>query len=255
MSFDRRQKILDLLKQKGAISLKELEKIFTDVSSMTLRRDLEFFEKSGEAVRMKGGIRYIKSLPGVGREDLYDLRLAKNSEAKNKLSHIALEYIEAGRSIFLDSGTTSLALAKLLPDIHLSILTSGPNVALEISKKYAPMVYLIGGMLNRETLSVSGMQAIDFIENTNFDLAFMVSSAFSVENGFTCGNYQEGELKRRVMQKAKKRIVMVDASKFEKSMPFTFASLEDVDVLITEREPEPHILSAAREKNVLVRWK
>ena len=254
MSFERRQKILELLRQKGAVSLKELEKIFTQVSSMTLRRDLEYFETAGEAVRIKGGIRYIKSLPGVGREDLYEQRLSQNQEPKSVIARIAADYICAGRSIFLDSGTTLMALAKSLPDVHLSILTSAPNIALEISKRYAPTVNLIGGLINRETLSVSGMQAMDFVEHLNFDLAVMAPSAFTVDTGFTCGNYSECELKKRIIKKAKQTIMLADSSKFGHTMPFTFSSLGDIDILITETKPSEEILKAALEHNVLVRW-
>lgn len=255
MSFERRQKILELLRQKGAVSLKELEKIFTEVSSMTLRRDLEYFETVGEAVRIKGGIRYIKSLPGAGREDLYEQRLAQNQEAKNGIARIAAGYISAGRSIFLDSGTTLMTLAKGLPDIHLSILTSAPNIALEISKRYAPTVNLIGGLVNRETLSVSGMQSMDFVEHLNFDLAVMAPSAFTVDTGFTCGNYSECELKKRIIKKAKQTIMLVDSSKFGHTMPFTFALLEEIDILITEKEPSEELRNAAQKQNVEVRWK
>lgn len=254
MSFERRQKILELLRQKGVLSLKELEKIFTEVSSMTLRRDLEYFETAGEAVRIRGGIRYIKSLPGAGREDLYEQRLAQNQEAKNRIARIASDYISAGRSIFLDSGTTLMALAKSLPDIHLSILTSAPNIALEISKRYAPTVNLIGGLVNRETLSVSGMQSMDFVEHLNFDLAVMAPSAFTVDTGFTCGNYSECELKKRIIKKAKQTVMLVDSSKIGHTMPFTFARLEEIDVLVTEQEPSEELLTAAQSKDVTVRW-
>ena len=221
---------------------------------MTLRRDLEYFENAGEAVRIKGGIRYIKSLPGAGREDLYEQRLSQNQESKNHIARIASDYISAGRSIFLDSGTTLMTLAKNLPDIHLSILTSAPNIALEISKRYAPSVNLIGGLVNRETLSVSGMQSIDFVEHLNFDLAVMAPSAFTVDAGFTCGNYSECELKKRIVKKAKKTIMLADSSKFGHIMPFTFAMLEAVDILITEKEPPAELLQAAQAQNVEIRW-
>lgn len=111
MSFDRREKILELLRKKGIVMLKELEQQFPDVSSMTLRRDLEFFENLGEAVRIRGGARYIKTM-GAEQEDVYALRAVKNQEAKEKISKIALRYIETGRSIFVDSGTTGMCFAR-----------------------------------------------------------------------------------------------------------------------------------------------
>ena len=147
-----------------------------------------------------------------------------------------------------------MMLARQIPDLDLSILTSAPNVALEVSKRYKPNVTLIGGLINRSTLSVSGPQSLEFIAHLNFDFAFMVASAFSQENGCTCGNYSECELKRNIIAKAKKTIMLVDASKFGKSMPFTFATLDQIDLLITDQRPSDEIMDSATQNQVTVLW-
>ncbi len=250
MSFNRREKILELLREQDTIMLKDLEKRFPDVSSMTLRRDLEFFEKIGEAIRIRGGARHIKSL-GV-QEDLYALRAVKNPAAKERIARLAVEYVETGRSIFMDSGSTGMSFARALPDLNLSILTGAPNVAMEVSKRYKPSVTLIGGLINRNTLSASGTQSIQFIQNLNFDMAFLVASAFSPDTGFTCGNSDECELKRAIAAKARRTILLVDSSKFGKSMPHTFATLDDIDVLITETRPDDAIMKLAKQSNTTV---
>ncbi|MBR3844123.1 MAG: DeoR/GlpR transcriptional regulator [Clostridia bacterium] len=250
MSFNRREKILESLREQDTIMLKDLEKQFPEVSSMTLRRDLEFFEKIGEAVRIRGGARHIKSL-GT-QEDLYALRAVKNPIAKERIAHLAADYAETGRSIFIDSGSTGMSFARALTDINLSILTCAPNVAMEVSKRYKPNVTMIGGVINRNTLSVSGSQSIQFIQSLNFDIAFLVASAFSPENGFTCGNADECELKRAIAAKARRTILMVDSSKFGKSMPYTFANMTDVDILVTDIRPDETVLTLAKETNTKV---
>lgn len=250
MSFNRREKILELLREQDTIMLKDLEKQFSNVSSMTLRRDLEFFEKIGEAVRIRGGARHIKSL-GI-QEDLYALRAIKNPAAKEKIAHLALNYVETGRSIYLDSGSTGMSVARVLPDMNLCILTGAPNVAMEVSKRYKITVNMIGGLINRNTLSASGAQSLQFIQNLNFDVALLVASAFSPDTGFTCGNAEECELKRAIAAKARRTIMMVDSSKFGKSMPYTFATLDDVDLLITETKPEDLVMKLAKQSNTTV---
>lgn len=250
MSFNRREKILELLREQDTIMLKDLEKLFPAVSSMTLRRDLEFFEKIGEAVRIRGGARHIKSL-GI-QEDLYALRAIKNPAAKEKIARLAVEYVETGRSIYLDSGSTGMSVARALPDMNLCILTGAPNVAMEVSKRYKINVNMIGGLINRNTLSASGAQSLQFIQNLNFDVALLVASAFSPDTGFTCGNAEECELKRAIAAKAHRTILMVDSSKFGKSMPYTFATLDDIDVLITEEKPDDGILKLAKQSNTKV---
>lgn len=252
MTEDRREKIISLLRENGEISLRELEELFSDVSSMTLRRDLAYFESLGDVVRIKGGAKYLR---GYERsEDNFELRKIINKTAKDQIAEIAALYADTGRSIFIDSGTTAMCLAKKLPDTNLSVFTSGPNVAVELSKKISPSISLTGGLLNRANLSVSGPQAIQFIDELNIDTAFLAASAYSSEAGFTCGNFNECELKKRIVKKSKKIILLIDSSKFNKSMPFTFAGMDEIDLMITEKCPEADILNSGKLCNVEIRW-
>lgn len=250
--LQRREKILEVLREQGTVTLRQLQEMFPDYSSMTLRRDLEFFENMGEAERIRGGAKLVvKPNPS---EDIYEIREIKNKTAKEYMASLAVPYVETGRSVFLDSGTTCMCLAGMLPDTELYILTSGPNIAVEVSTKFKPTVTLIGGQINRQTLSVSGEQSAAFIKNFNIDVAFIVASAFSVEDGFTSGNAAECELKKAIIAKAKRTIVLADSTKIGKSMPYTFAGLEDISLLITEKEPSPEVLAAAKEKGAEIIW-
>lgn len=253
--MDRKQRILELLHKKNTLYLKELEVEFPEVSAMTLRRDLSSLEEMGEAVRIKGGVRSVRSFGAGRQEDVYELRLGQNAESKAKIAKLAQSFIETGRSIYMDSGTTMLALARTLPDTNLSILTSCPHVALTVIKKYLPTVNLIGGQLNRLNSTISGMQAMDFVKGYNFDVAFLVPSAFSLEKGLSCGNDAECELKKYIINNASLKIALVDSSKFGKSMPFTFSSFEDINVLITDEKPSDEILDFSKEKGISVIWK
>ncbi len=252
--MDRKQRILELLDQKNTLYLRELETEFPEVSTMTLRRDLSGLEAMGQAIRIKGGVRSVKSLEGGRQEDVYDRRLAVNAEAKAKIAALAVPFIETGRSIFMDSGTTMLALARLLPDTNLSILTSCPHVALTVLKKYLPTVNIIGGQLNRLNATVCGSQAMDFVKGYNFDVAFVVPSAFSLENGLSCGNDSECELKRYIIQNASMKIALVDSGKFGKSMPFTFASFSEIQILITDTKPEEDVMRFAETHDIKIIW-
>ena len=252
--MDRKQRILELLDQKNTLYLRELETEFPEVSTMTLRRDLSGLEAMGQAIRIKGGVRSVKRLEDGRQEDVYDRRLAVNAEAKAKIAALAVPFIETGRSIFMDSGTTMLALARLLPDTNLSILTSCPHVALTVLKKYLPTVNIIGGQLNRLNATVCGSQAMDFVKGYNFDVAFVVPSAFSLENGLSCGNDSECELKRYIIQNASMKIALVDSGKFGKSMPFTFASFSEIQILITDTKPEEDVMRFAETHDIKIIW-
>ncbi len=240
-----------MLQVKPYVSLHELEEAFPNVSGMTLRRDIEYFENIGEAIKVRGGARSMKFIT-TSMEDAFSLRLNSNLTAKEKIASAALNYIETGRSIFLDSGTTILKMASIMPDERLSILTTGPNIALELVKKSLPIINLVGGMINRDNISISGSQAISFIENINIDTAFLVPSGFSIDSGFTSGNYSECELKSYICEKARRVIILADTSKLDKNLPYTFAKLSAVDTIITNGTVSPEFAAAAKEAGVKI---
>lgn len=233
MNTFRRATIRELLQSKPFVSLRELEKTFPDVSSMTLRRDIEYFEKQGEAIKVRGGARSMKFIT-TSMEDSFKQRLSENTVAKDKIARCAISMIETGRSMFFDSGTTMLRMAELLPDERLTITTTGPNIALELLNKTLPIINLVGGMVNRDNISISGTPALEFLDSINIDIAFIVPSGMSGKNGLTSGNYSECELKKLVVQKARRIIALMDTSKLDKSLPYTFCGIEDLDTIITD---------------------
>ena len=100
--------------------------------------------------------------------------------------------------------------------------------------------------------SVSGINSASFIKEVNIDIAFMATSGFSIENGFTSGTYTECEIKKEVVNRARKTIVLMDSGKVNKIMPFTYAYMEDIDVLVTDGEMSEEVLNEAKRRNVTV---
>lgn len=251
LNSNRRETINSYIQENGTIKLKDLENIFPNLSSMTLRRDLEFLEKNGNIIRIRGGAKSLNSFP-KSKEDVYSQRAMENISAKVKIAKKALEYIGSRRSIYLDSGTTMMCFARELPDEDLSILTSGPSIGLEILKNNRPSVTILGGRISRNTLSASGSNSLGFLKEVNIDIAFMAASGFSLEHGFTSGDYYECELKKAVIKKAGKVIMLMDVSKINKNMLFTFATLKDIDVLISDDELDDTINKAAAKHGVKI---
>ena len=246
MNSSRRAAIKEMLTEKPFVSLKELEDAFPNVSSMTLRRDIEYFEQHGDAIKVRGGARSMKFIT-TSMEDSFHQRLGENTTAKERIAGKAISMIEPGHSLFLDSGTTMLRLAEMLPDERNNIITTGPNIALELIKKSQPIVNLVGGMINRDNVSISGNQALAFLDSINIDLAFICPSGFSLKDGFTSGNYPECELKRLVVGKARKVVVLMDRSKLDRTLPYTFCHLDRVQTIITD-EPLPDDVAAAADE-------
>lgn len=249
---DRQKKILDLLNQTGEIHLKSLSEQFPEFSVMTLRRDLSFLEGKGYLVRTHGGAVSRDQFKRTGEEDAYSMRSRENRDAKAAIAQKAVPYVERGRAIYLDAGSTIMQLAKLLKDDSYTIITSAVNTALELVKRPHVSVFVTGGIVNANTLSCSGPSSLDILSQVNIDLAFMSASGFSIERGFTVSNMNECALKRAVVKKANKVFLLMDTGKFNKDLAFTFAGLEDVDYLISE---DPSQLTNGQTEKIFIEKK
>lgn len=241
------------IQKKEEVKLSELERMMPDVSAMTLRRDLSELEKKGEIIRIRGGARSIKSLSKrMIKEDIYSRRMEENPEGKKIIGQKATILLNEGENIYIDSGTTAMCFAEKVPDISLAVLTGAPNVALELTRHKKIEITMIGGHLSRENFSVTGIVGVEFVRNTNINTAFICTSGFSLESGFTSGNLNECEIKKAVISKAERVVLLMDATKVDKRHMFTFASLDDIDVIVTDRELPAHLLSEIKQRDIKI---
>lgn len=253
MSRERHQKILEILAEKGEVQLQQLQNILPEVSLMTLRRDLISLENGGYLIRTHGGAVSTKKVAVVsGEEDAYARRAVENIEAKLKIAEKAVHLVERGRSMYFDAGSTVMCLANQLSDGDYTIVTSGANIALELLKKQGNSVIMLGGLINLNTLSVSGPNAMAMLDTVNIDIAFMSASGFSLENGLTVSNVYESELKRKVVSRSRKTVLLLDTAKINKNMTFTYANFEDIDVLVAEKELPPEIMREAEKYGIQI---
>ena len=249
---ERQEKIKTIIDENGEAKFSELEELFPDYCSMTIRRDLEKLETLGEVVRTRSGAMSIAHLSRL-IEPLYSERARENVAEKGEIAKKAYEFVSQGCSIFLDTGTTLTAFAKLLTKDKLFIVTTAPNIALECIKNPDISVFMTGGQLSSGNLSASGVNALSFLDQINIDIAFMAASGVTLQTGFTCGNYDEGRIKKRAIEKAAKTVMLMDSSKHGKSLPFTFAALSDIDVLITDSKIKDGFLEEIKKIGVDIR--
>lgn len=251
MYNERREQIRALLLSKPFVSLKELEEMFPDVSGMTLRRDIEYFEREHEAIKVRGGARSMKFIT-TQTDDSITARLKENIHSKDSITARAAEFLETGRSIFIDSGSTLQRIVAYVPNERFTFTTTDPVSALELCKIGLPIVNVVGGRLDRDNQTITGSQATRFLSDINIDIALLSPSGLSARSGFTVGNYSECELKRLVVEKARLVILLMDASKIDKSLPYTFCTFENIDVLITSSVLPEELATQAKENNVRV---
>ena len=233
MNIERIEVIRDLVAKEGKVTLEGLTERFPNVSSMTLRRDLTFLENRGEVLRVRGGAVSVSEVAKVTELGL-NSRSFQNAELKKQISEKAIKYIEPNVSVFIDSGSTMLAFVKRLPDLYYNVITNGLSVALELCRRNMPNVTLLGGSVSHQNLSTSGGFSSEMLSRVNIEIAFVAATAFEEGAGFTCGSPTENELKRFVMQSARKKILLLDSSKVGRAMPYTFARAEDADLIVSD---------------------
>jgi DeoR family transcriptional regulator of aga operon len=151
---------------------------------MTLRTDLKALDQTRKIVRVHGGAKSVNTV--IGTDGLLGLRTARNTEAKELIAQKAVRLLRANTAFYLDSGSTTTALARLVPDDSYLIFTNSISCATELSKLKVPRVTMPGGVLNYYSMSLCGSQSIQAIQKTNFDLMFLGVTSYSDELGFSC---------------------------------------------------------------------
>ncbi|MBQ6469011.1 MAG: DeoR/GlpR transcriptional regulator [Lachnospiraceae bacterium] len=229
----RQQTILDFINEHGEARNSQLQELIGDCSSMTLWRDLEKLEADGKIVRFRGGAQAgPEREDGQGQEINFLRRARQNTGEKESIALIAADLMQPDQSFFLDAGSTTFTLLRYIHQGNYNFITSAANIASELARHPGYDVTMLGGQLNPNTLSCSGPMAERMLQEINIDIAVMASSGYSPGSAFTSGRLSEAELKKLVIRKAFFTIMLLDHSKLSKRHPFTFATLDDVDIVI-----------------------
>ncbi len=232
---DRLFSIKEYIDKNGRVTLHELECAFPEVSSMTLRRDLNRLEEENSIIRISGGAISVNTVLRAKEEDFSE-RIVFNTEEKHEIAEKAVKIVEPNSCIFIDGGSTTTYFARALPDDNFYVLTNALVIAETILRKEKPVVALLGGDLRKNNFITVGSTCIDYIEKINIQTAVMTATGFIKDiGGFTCGNQSEADVKRAVIKKADNVIMLLDSSKVNKKTPYTFASLKDVNCMVVDK--------------------
>lgn len=241
----RKERIATMIRTRGFMSSAALAELF-QVSEMTIRRDLAELETRGEIQRTHGGA--VTEAPAIERaeaprEPFFDERQRFNQDAKARIARAALGLLKPGQAIALDVGTTTFALARLIdPKLEIRIFTNNVRIATARSERSGE-IYLLGGRLREKEMSLCGPVAVEQARRLWFDIAFIGVSSVTSQGIFDF-SIDETELKRVYIERATRRIVLADSSKFDEMSLVQVAGLQQFDVLITEAAP-PAALAAS----------
>ena len=248
---ERRQKIVEFVNRLGTVSFAQLKAAFPEVSEMTLRTDLKALDEERRLVRVHGGAKSVEVV--VGTDDFLPRRSLRAAPEKAQIARRALTLLRPDMTIYLDSGSTTTALARLIPDERYQIFTDSLSCASELLRLTKARVLLPGGFVNRYSQSLCGVHPVQFISQVNFDLALIGTTSYAERSGFSCGMEEEAQLKRAVIAQSERSYVLMDAGKIGLKSAFTFAALDDIDGIVSDDALPEEVAAAcrARDKQVL----
>ena len=234
----RRHDIAEYINSMGSVNFEALKKRFPQVSEMTLRTDLKELDESGRIIRTRGGAKSINS--NTCASDQYLRRVQSNVGKKTQIAMKAAEYLreQLSRSpiltVYLGPGSTVTEIAKRFPDEWCTIVTSSISSAYELTALKRPKVIVTGGTLNRFNCCCDGMSGPNHVERMNFDIMFLSVAGYSEAAGFTCiEEIWDGSMDA-VKKHSQKVIVPIDSTKFDVTYPITHATLDEVDIVISD---------------------
>ena len=248
LAAERLERIRDILRTRRIARVADLCRELS-VSAATVRRDLEALESRGHVRRVHGGA---MSAEGRMEEPLFDDKASIAAAEKQRIALAALKHVGHQDSIFLDGGSTVLALAPMLASMpHLTVVTNSLMVAGTLAGE-GPRLILIGGELRRLSQTFVGSLTAPLIEEIHVDIAFMGTMGASVKHGLTTTDPREAHTKSLVMSRANQVILLAHADKIGKLSFVKFGTLADVDVLITDRAAPAGTVRAIRKNSVKV---
>lgn len=219
------------LVEYGNVQVSELVEQFA-VSAVTIRADLTHIEAQGLATRTHGGATLVRTPPQ--EQDIHE-KDALNLPLKNRIGALAARLVKAGDNIIIDSGSTTMTLARHLREHRdVTVMTNGLNIAWELANAPGVELLLTGGVLRKQSLSLQGSQAETSLNTYGFDTVFLGVDGLDLQFGLTTHHEAEARLNHRMVERARRVVVLTDASKFGRVSLHRIARLDQVHTVITD---------------------
>ncbi len=229
----RRDRVRDLLLQNGSLQVTELARLFA-VTTMTVRRDLATMECEGALLRTHGGCVLQASMV---REAPFAEKIRRRAPQKAAITRAAVQRLEAGQSIYMDTGTTMLHVARQLQKgVTLQVCTSNLRVAIELFGRTELEVVVLGGTLGRKSPDLAGPIPVRALDQVRFGVALLGADAIDPARRETyAADLPSAELARAAMARASRVMLLADSSKFGGRGMAVVGKLGPGMVLITDQ--------------------
>jgi len=227
--------ILTALQKSGTVSVEGLGKEL-QVSHVTVRRDLDTLEGRGLLRRTHGGAVSIEPFfyEPFRNDRSFQAQVEKFAEEKRRIGRAAAALIQKGDIIALTPGTTTTEVVRGLPLNHdITVVTSTVNVAMELSKRKDLNVYVTGGHLHGDWFSLVGPTAAQSLSRVMIHVLFIGADGIDATSGISCYDPEEAQLNAAMVKHARKKVAVVDHSKFGTVAGWRICPTDELDVLVT----------------------
>ena len=244
----RLKQIMELLRREGRVENRELCKLF-GVSDMTIRRDLDILVDEEDVMRTRGGAVLKREL----RRQAAERPMDDHERCKERIARKAIDLIAPGQRIFIDAGTTTRWVGRLMPsDGHNVIATNNLAVALEISDYQNVTVLMIGGELQGSSMSCFGSLTEEQIRRYKLDIAFIGAAAIDDDGFVYTGFTSEAGTKGCIIRSAKKSYLLVESGKFSQDNLMNFCHVRAIEAIITDAGVSPEAVEKMEQAGTKV---
>ena len=250
MNQERRDQIVKMARENRVVKNKELMERF-GISIETVRRDLKYLEKQGHLDCVYGGAVLKQQAPaaGSGIEKAY----ARHPDEKDAIAREAARIVKTGETIFLEEGSTVFAMTRYLKDIGpLTVITSSLRIAMELGNQPDCTVILPGGRVMPGTLELAGFQSDENLGIFNIDKAFIGVNGITETHFTDYSMIDRMYIRRRVIENSNQAIVLADHSKFGVRATVNVASVNELDMVITDDKTSDSYVKKLEDSGVQV---
>lgn len=246
----RQQAIAEILQSEGNVSNTELAERF-GVNPMTIRRDLQQLESSGMLVRCYGGAMMAQR---ITLEFAFDERHQHQLEEKARIGQAAAGMVSEGDTVFLDTGTTTLEIARALVkrNIACQVMTNSLVIASELWGRGQIGLFLMGGQVRSGSPDLAGAMTEWMLEKVSADIAFLGSDGVDPSRGSFAADMETARIAERMVANAERVIVVADHAKLGRAGKARYAELPSINELITDKQADEKIVHVIRQAGVKV---
>jgi DeoR family fructose operon transcriptional repressor len=250
LQHHRQREIYVLALKHGSVDVADLARRF-DVTTETIRRDLSDLQERHLLRRVHGGAVPVERLD---HEPMVDARDMQNAAEKLRIGREAIREVPDHGSVIIDSGSTGQRLAEVFPvDRAVHVLTNSLITAATLARRGVARLTVLGGGVRTNTFAMVDASTIDAVRELRVDVLFISCDGLSFQRGLTTPYRDESLLKRAMIESARRVVAIVDQSKLGNDQLFSYATLDEIDVLITDSRADDDALAVLSEHDLEVR--